>query len=260
MAGGETHVFIEHDGLDIGQGDHRNVGDGRRHADEALLGLKAIVFFVGDVESDLRLAGFDFRDAARSVGHEFDDHRLERRLAAPVIGVGFEAHESVALVFLDHIGAGANRRGFEAFGADLSVIGFRQDIAGQERHPFEQGRIEFLDVAGDDVVGRDEIVDFRPDEIDRIAGLRIGGALQRPDDVFGGERRAVMPGRALAHFHFYFLVVVGPAPFGDEAGRERQIRFLRDILIEHRLIDALDRRVDRRHGPSAGSHDGRLTL
>jgi len=72
----------------------------------------------------------------------------------------------------------------------------------------KQGRIEFLDVAGDHVVGGREIADLRPDEIDGIAGLGIGGARrwQRPDDVFGRERRAVVPGHPLRTFILIFLL------------------------------------------------------
>ena len=149
MAGGEAHILVEHHRLDVGEEDHRDVGHRGGHPGQALLGLQPIEFLVGDVEGDIRLAGLDLGDAAGGVGHEFEHHRLERRLAAPVVRVGLQPQERVALEFLDHVRAGADRRLLETFGADLLVIGLRQHVAGEERHPFEQGRIEFLDVAGD---------------------------------------------------------------------------------------------------------------
>lgn len=246
MASREADVLVEHHRLDVRQKDHRDVGHGGRDAGQALLGFQTVVFLVRHVEGHLRLAQFDLGDAAGGVGHELDDRRLERRLAAPIVRIRLEPHERIALVFLDHIGAGADGTCFEAFGADLCVIGLRQDVTGQERHPFEQRRVEFLDVAGDHIVGNRKITYLRPHEIDRIAGLGVRGALQRPDDVLGAEGRPVVPGHALAHLHLDLLVVVGPAPFGDQAGRERQVRLLGDVLVEHRLINALDRRIDRR--------------
>jgi len=48
-------------------------------------------------------AGFDLGDAAGRVGHEFEDHRVERRLAAPIGLVGLEAQERVSFVGIDLI-------------------------------------------------------------------------------------------------------------------------------------------------------------
>ena len=217
-------------------------------AGKPVLGDQAVVFLVGDFQRHLRAAGFDLGDAARRIGDELDRHVVEGRLAAPVVRVGLEAHEGVLLELVDHVGAGADRRLLEAFGADLLVIGLRQDVAGEERHPLEQRRVELDDVAGDLVAVDLEVADVLPDELDRVAGLFLAGALQRPDHVLGGERRAVMPGDAFAHRHHHLLVVVAPAPFGEQARREGQVGLLRDELVEHRLVDALDGRVDRR-GP-----------
>jgi hypothetical protein len=72
------------------------------------------------------------------VGHELDRDRLEGRLAAPVGRVGLEPEEGVALELVDHVGAGADGRGLEAFRADALVIGLRQHIAGEEAHPLEE--------------------------------------------------------------------------------------------------------------------------
>ena len=173
----------------------------RARAGKPVLGDQPVILLIGDFERHLRGAGFDLGDAARRVGDELDRHVLEGRLAAPVVRVGLEPHEGVALEFLDHVGAGADRRLLEAFGADLLVIGLRQDVAGQERHPLEIDRVELHDVAGDLVAVDLEVVDVLPDELDRVAGLLVAGALQRPDHVLGREGRAVMPGHAFAHRH-----------------------------------------------------------
>ena len=98
-----------------------------------------------------------------------------------------------------------------------------------------------------------------PDELDRIAGLQVACALERPDNVFRREGRAVVPDDALAHIHPDLRLVVVPSPCGQKAGREGQVRLLPDRLIEDRAIDRLDRRIDRR-GPAVGSNEGRLTL
>ena len=55
-----------------------------------------------------------------------------------------------------------------------------------------------------------------------------------------------MPDDALAHVHPGLGLVVVPAPFRQQAGREGKIGVLPDILIVDRAIDRLDRRIDRR--------------
>ena len=62
-----------------------------------------------------------------------------------------EPEKRVALERVDLVGTGADRRLLETFRADLLVIGFGQNIGGEEGHPFEQGRLEFQDVAGDGI-------------------------------------------------------------------------------------------------------------
>ena len=123
----------------------------------------------------------------------------------------------------------------------------RQDIGGQEGHPLEQVGHVLLDIAGDDVALALQIGDRRPDEGHRIPGLRIGDPLQVPDDVLRRHGLAVLPFCAFAHFHADSgLVVVGPAPFGQQAGPEAQVGILVDILIEHAFVDRHELRVDRR--------------
>ena len=53
----------------------------------------------------------------------------------------------------------------------------------------------------------------------------LAGALERPDDVLGRERRAVVPDDALAHVHPDLGLVVVPAPVGQQAGLEREVGF-----------------------------------
>ena len=68
----------------------------------------------------------------------------------------------------------------------------------------------------------------------------------------GVERRAVVPNDAFAHVHPGLGLVLVPAPLGQQAGREREIGVLADVLIEDRAVDRLDGRIDR------GRADGRI--
>jgi len=76
--------------------------------------------------------------------------------------------------------------------------------------------------------------------------LIVGGAGQRPGDIFGGEWRSIMPGHAFADGHHDLGLVVVPAPVGQQTGCRRKVWLLQDELVEHRLVDPLDCRVDRR--------------
>ena len=58
-----------------------------------------------------------------------------------------------------------------------------------------------------------------------------------------------MPLHALADGHEHLLLVVRPAPFGEQARLELEVGFLADELVEHRTVDRLDRRV---HGRETG--------
>ena len=91
-----------------------------------------------------------------------------------------------------------------------------------------------------------EVADLAPDELDRIAALRVARALQRPHHVLRRDRRAVVPESALAHRHQHLGLVLVPAPFGQQARLEGQIGFLIDVGVEHRLVDRLDGRIHRR--------------
>ena len=75
---------------------------------------------------------------------------------------------------------------------------------------------------------------------------RLAFALDRPDDVLGRERRAVVPDDVLSHVHPDFALVVTPTPGREQSGLEREIWLLADVLIEDRAIDRLDGRIDRR--------------
>ena len=188
---------------------------------------------------------FDLGDPRRRIGDELEHHGLEGRRGAPVVGVRLETDEGAALELVYHVGAGAHRLLLEAFLADLLVVMRRQDISGEERHPFEQVRRVLLDVAGDDVALGLQVGDRRPYERHRVAGLGVRDASEVPDDVLGRNRLAVLPSGALAHLHADFGLVVGPAPFRQQAGPEAQIGILVDILVEHAFVDRHELRVDR---------------
>ena len=213
--------------------------------------LEPVVLLVRHFEGDIRGAAFDFGDAAGRVRYELEHDGLERGLAAPVFRVGLEPQVGVALISVDHVGAGADRLFLEALGADLFVIGLGQHVAGEERHPLEEHRVVLLHVGGDAMAVDLEVVDAGPNERHRIAAFRVAFALDRPNDVFGRKRRAVVPDDILPHVHPNLGLVVVPAPAGEQAGFECQIGFLADVLIEYRAVDRLDRRIDR-GGPDVG--------
>ena len=241
---GETDVLVVHHAA-VGDEDHADVRDRRAHALQAGLGLEPVVLLVRHLKRDIRRTAFDFGDAAGRIRHELEDDGLERRLAAPVFRIGLEPQIGVALIGIDHVRAGADRLFLEALRPDFLEIGFRQHVAGEERHPLEQHRIVLLDVGGDLLAVDLEVVDAGPDERYRVAAVRLALALDRPHHVFGRQRRTVMPNDAFAHVHPNLALVVVPAPAGEQAGLEREVRLLADILIEDRPVDRLDGRVDR---------------
>ena len=213
---------------------------------QAGLGLQPVELLERDVQRQVRPAALDLGDARGRIGHELEHHGLEGRRAAPVAGVRLQAHEGAALELLHHVRTGAHRLLLEAFPPDLLVVVGRQDVGGQERHPLEQIGHVLPDVAGDDVAIGLQIGDRRPDEGHRVPGLRIGDALQVPDDVLGRHRLAVLPGGAFAHHHADAgLVVAGPAPLGQQARPEAQVGVLVDVLVEHALVDGHELGVDR---------------
>ena len=154
------------------------------------------------------------------------------------------SQKGVALVFVDHIGARPDRLLLEAFGADLLVIGLGQDIAGQERHPHEEGRLVTHDVGGDPISLDFVIAGGRPDERYGIGAVLRPRAFERPHDVLGRERRPVVPFDVRANVHPKLGLVVVPAPRGQEARLEREVRHLPDILVEDGAIDGLDAWID----------------
>ena len=240
MGRGLAHVRVGHH-LDVVQEDHPDVRNRRGSAGQR--GLQAVVFLIRDFQRDVAVARFHFGHAGGGVGHELDRHGLELGRAAPVVFVRLQADIGVALELLDHIGAGTDGCRLEAFGTDAFVIGLGQDVAGQEIHPLEDRRVELGDI-GDDLVALDAVVGQRaPDELDRAAGFGVGDAGQRPSHVFRRQRAAVMPGHAVTDGHPDLGLVVVPAPFGQDAGGGFQVGLLQDVLVEDRLIDALDRRV-----------------
>src|SRR5260221_13768647 len=95
--------------------------------------------------------------------------------------------------------AGADRLLLEALRPNLLVVLFGQNVAGEKRHPLEDDRIVLLHVGGDALAVDPEVVDAGPDERHRIAAVRLGVALDRPDDVFRREWAAVVPDDVLSH-------------------------------------------------------------
>ena len=189
-----------------------------------VLGLETIELLIGNLERDVGGAALDLGDARRCVGDELEDRGLDRRLAAPVVGIGLQADEGIALELLDHVGAGSDGGLLETFRTDLLVVGLGQDVAGEEAHPLEEGGFELLHVGGDAIAVDLEVADLGPHELDRVAGLGLAGALERPHDVFGREGRTVVPGDAALHIHDDLRAVVVPAPFLEQAGREAEGR------------------------------------
>jgi hypothetical protein len=147
----------------------------------------------------------------RRVGHELEDHGLKRRLVAPTMGIGLEPEEGVALILVDHIGARADRLLLEAFRADFLVIGLGQHVAGKERHPHEEGRLEADGVCSNPIAVDLVIAGGRPDEGNGIGAVFLAGALERPDDILRSQRRAVLPLDVLSNVHPELRLVVAPA-------------------------------------------------
>ena len=241
----ETDVLVVHHAA-IGDEDHADIGNRGADALEAGFRFEPIIFLVGHFQRDVRGAALDFSDAAGCIRHELEDHGLESWLAAPIFRIGLEPQIGVAFVGIDHIGAGADRLLLEALRAYFLEVRLGQNVAGEEGHPLEDDRVVLLHVGCDALAVDLEVVDAGPDERDRVAAVRLGLALDRPDNVFRRERRTVMPGNAFAHVHPHFALVVVPAPAGEQAGLESEIRLLADILIEDRAVDRLDGWVDRR--------------
>ena len=241
---GETDILVVHHPA-IGDEDHADVRNRRDLAFQASLALEPVVLFVGHFERDVRRAAFDLGDAAGGIGNELEHHGLEGGLAAPVFRIGLETQIGVALIGVDHVRAGADRRFLEALRADLFEVGLGQHVAGEERHPLEEHRVVLLHVGGDALAVDLEVVDAGPDERDWIAAVRLAFALDRPNDVFRRERGAVVPDDVFPHVHPHLALVVVPAPGGEQAGLEGEIGLLADVLIEDRAIDRLDGRIDR---------------
>ena len=239
---GQAHILVEHRVL-VGDEDHPDVRDRVRDAGQVGLLGEAVELLERHFQRQIGGPALHLCDAARCIGNELEHDRLESRLRPPVLGERLEPDERVALELFHHVGTAADRLRFESLRAlgRISLLG--KHVASEEGHPLEQRGLELLDVGGDDVTVDLEVADLAPDELDRVAGLGIARALQRPDDVLGRDRRAVVPEGSLAHRHLHFGPVLAPAPLGEQPRLEREVGLLVDVRIEHRLVDRLDRRV-----------------
>ena len=240
---GFAHVGVGHH-FDVVQEDHPDVGHGRCIG--VHIALQAVVFFIGHFQRDMAGPAFNLGHTGGGVGHELDRHRVKVRLAAPVVGIGLQAHKGVLFELFHHIGAGANRGLFKPFRAHCGVICLGQHIAGQEIHPLKDRGVELFDIGRNRVAIHREIGKRGPDEVDRVAGFGVGGALKAPCHVFGGKGRTVVPSHAFAHGHVHLGLVIVPAPFGQQTGGGFQVGLLQDELVKHRLVQALNGRVHRR--------------
>ncbi len=241
----EAHIAIQHR-ADIVDEQHADIRNRPVGAADTVTRTQAVVFLIGHFEGDMAVAALNLGDATRGIGDKADGHALELGRTAPVIGVGAQPDEGVALETLDHVGAGSDGRRLEALWADLLVVVPGQHIAGQEIHPLEDRRLEAQHVGSDAVAVDLEIADRGPDELDRVARLLSRGTFQRPHHILGRKGHTVMPCHAFAHIHPDLAVVLVPAPIRDQARLGAEIRRLADVAVEDGQIDALDRRVDRR--------------
>jgi hypothetical protein len=182
VEGLHRHVQVQH--AELGRAQH--VDDHARLLLEAL-GPLLVLAAVDDVE----LARGE-REIARRVGrNQAIDDAIDLRRAAEVVLVGDEGHALVRLVGLELERAGADRVQAEVVAELLNrlpaddhaavVVG---DEAEEERHRLleldaHRGRVERLDRFDRRVVARER------------RRLRVGGALEREDDVVGGERAEV---------------------------------------------------------------------
>ena len=227
---GEADVLVEHLGRRVGNEDHPDVANRRRHAGNPALGPQAVVVLVGDFERHIGRPAFDFRHAAGCVGDEFEDDGVEGGLTAPVMRIGRKAEIGVTFIGVHLVGAGANRILLKPVGTHFFIIGFRQHIAGEERHPFEQRRIIRHYVCGDAVAVHLVVGDFRPKELDRVAAFWVSRAGERPNHILRREGRAVMPSDVWPHVHPDFAAIGAPAPGGEQAGLEGEVAFLANII------------------------------
>ena len=241
----QAHVRVEH-GFDVGNEDHADVRHRMRNACQAGLLCQPVEFLIGYFQREVRRATLDFRHACRRVADKLEHDGFECGLRSPVFRERLEADEGIAFELFHHVWAAADRLAFPALRPRFGVGLLRHDIARQESHPLEQRRLEFLDVRRDLLAIDLEVADLAPDELDRIAGLRVAGAFQRPHHILRRNRATVVPERILAHFHLDLGPVLVPAPFGQQARLEGQVRVLVDVGIEHGLVDRLDGRVNSR--------------
>ena len=241
----QPYVLVQHR-LDVGDEDHADVGHRVRDAGQSGLLLQPVELFIRHFEREIRRTALDFRHARRRVAHQLEHDGLERGLRPPVFRKGLEADKRIALEFLHHVRAAANRLALPALRAGLGVGLPGQYVAGQESHPLEQRWLEFLHVGRNLLAIDREVADLAPDELDRIAAVGVPGALERPHHVVRRNRAAVVPESAFAHFHFDPGLVLAPAPLGEQSRLEGQVRVLVDVGIEHGFIKRLDGRVHRR--------------
>jgi len=216
-------------------------------AEPAGLGLEPVILLERNAERDVGLAALDLGDPRARVGDELDGDAAKSGRRAPVLVERPQLDVGAGDELLDQVSPRPDRLLLEAGGADLLVVLLRDRIAGEEGHPLEQIGDVLLDVAGNVVAFGLEASDARPDDrADRVACLRVGGAVQVPDDVLRRHGCAVAPEGAAAHFHLALGLVGVPAPLGEQAGLERRVVVLVDELVEDAFPERLQRRVHRR--------------
>ena len=230
--------------FDIIEENHADVGNRRALADQSLFGSQSVVLLVWNLDCDVGTAAFDFRDAAAGIGHKFENDCLELWLGSPILVKTFQPDKTVSLELIDHIRAGTDRRGLKPFSTNFLVIFLWKDISGKKCHPLEQCRLKRNHITGDSIAIDAEIGNLAPNEHDWIAGVGMSGSFKRPHNILGCDLAAVMPVGIVTDFQPYFCPILIPSPTGQQSGLETQVRILINILIEYRLVDGLDGRID----------------
>ena len=179
--------------------------------------LEALDAARGDVVGGVDLALFQRGDHGVGVGEHPEDDPVDRRLAAPVVGVGLHGPVLAPAQLGQGVGAGADAVGRlvgpELVGGDVlvDVLGDDVDVHGGQlgvRH--RRGDLEghVVDGRGVEVLGRGEVVE----------PLLVPGPVDRVGDVLGGEGLTVGPLEAFAEVVGVGEAVVGGLPRLGQAG------------------------------------------